>query len=79
MSALSKRTTVYFEPEIHQALKMKAEFSNLSVSEIIDEAVQLLIIEDQQDLQVISERKQESKMSYAALIKLLKSNGKISS
>jgi hypothetical protein len=77
MSALSKRTTVYFDPEIHQALKMKAEFSKLSVSEIIDEAVRLLIIEDHQDLQVISERKQESEMSYAALIKHLKSNGKI--
>lgn len=77
MSALSKRSTVYFEPEIHQALKLKAEFSNLSVSEIIDEAVRLLIIEDHQDLQVISERKDESEMSFEALIKHLKSNRKI--
>lgn len=77
MSNLSKRSTVYFEPAIHQALKMKAVSLNLSVSEIIDEAVRLLMTEDQQDLQAISERKDEPEMSYEALINDLKSHGKI--
>ncbi|MDO8826165.1 CopG family transcriptional regulator [Methylophaga sp.] len=77
MSNLSKRSTVYFEPAIHQALKMKAVSLNLSVSEIIDEAVRLLITEDQQDLQAISERKDEAEISYEALINDLKAHGKI--
>lgn len=77
MSNLSKRSTVYFEPAIHQALKMKAVSLNLSVSEIIDEAVRLLITEDQQDFQAISERKDEPEMSYEALINDLKAHGKI--
>ena len=40
MSNLSKRSTVYFEPEIHQALRLKAASSNLSISELIDESRQ---------------------------------------
>ena len=32
MSNLSKRSTVYFEPDIHQALKMRAASAHLSVS-----------------------------------------------
>ena len=45
MSNLSKRSTVYFEPSIHQALKMRAASSHLSISELIDEAVRLLMRE----------------------------------
>jgi predicted HicB family RNase H-like nuclease len=43
MSNLSKRSTVYFEPDIHQALKVRAASANLSVSELIDEAVRYFI------------------------------------
>ncbi|WP_409525472.1 hypothetical protein [Nitrincola sp. MINF-07-Sa-05] len=77
MATLSKRSTVYFEPAIHQALKMKAASSHVSVSEIIDEAVRLLISEDQQDLEAIAERRGEPEMSYEALINDLKAHGKI--
>lgn len=74
---LSKRSTVYIEPSIHQALKLKAASSHMSVSEIIDEAVRLLIAEDQEDLQAFVERKNEPEMSYEALINDLKAHGKI--
>lgn len=77
MSTLSKRSTVYFEPAIHQALKMKAASSDSSVSEIIDEAVRLLIAEDQQDLAALAERVKEPEMSYEALINDLKAHGKL--
>ncbi len=42
MKNLSKRSTVYFDPDIHQALKMKAASINSSPSELVDEAVRLL-------------------------------------
>lgn len=77
MSSLSKRSTVYFEPAIHQALKMRAASTDSSVSEIIDEAVRLLIAEDQQDLAAIIERVAEPEMSYEALINDLKAHGKL--
>ncbi|OZB04944.1 MAG: CopG family transcriptional regulator [Idiomarina sp. 34-48-12] len=77
MASLSKRSTVYFEPAIHQALKLRAASTDKSISEIIDEAVRLLIAEDQQDLAAISDRVAEPEISYEALINDLKAHGKI--
>ena len=50
MSELSKRSTIYFEADIHQALKIKAATTNQSVSEVVNEAVRLALREDQKDL-----------------------------
>lgn len=77
MSNLSKRSTIYFEPEIHQALKVKAASSHLSVSELVDEAVRLLMSEDQEDLGAFTERAAEKEISYEAMLNDLKKHGKI--
>ena len=77
MSNLSKRSTVYFEPTIHQALKMRAASSDVSVSELIDEAVRLLMREDQEDLSAVAERAAEPEVSYQDFLNDLKKDGKI--
>ena len=77
MSNLSKRSTVYFEPHIHQALKMRAASTHVSVSELIDEAIRLLMREDQEDLKAISSRVNEKEISYESLLNDLKKNGQI--
>ncbi|MCB5163124.1 ribbon-helix-helix domain-containing protein [Marinomonas algarum] len=77
MSHLSKRSTVYFEPQIHQALKMRAASTNVSLSELIDEAVRLLMQEDQEDLNAVSSRVAEEEISYEVLLNDLKKHGKI--
>ena len=77
MSGLSKRSTVYFEPEIHHALRLKAASAHLSVSEVVNEAVRLLIQEDQEDLNAFSERVNEPEITYEALLNDLKKHGKI--
>lgn len=77
MSNLSKRSTIYFEPNIHQALKVRAASSHLSVSELVDEAVRLLMSEDREDLAAFSERVSEKEISYEALLNDLKKHGKI--
>lgn len=77
MSTLSKRSTVYFDPAIHQALKIKAATSHLSVSEIIDEALRAQLAEDQEDLAAFEQRVKEPEMSYEALLNDLKKHGKI--
>ena len=77
MSSLSKRSTVYFDPDIHKALKLKAASSDLSLSELVDEAVRLLMLEDQEDLAAISDRVGEPVISYEALLNDLKKHGKI--
>ena len=77
MSTLSKRSTIYFDPAIHQALRIKAASSHLSLSEIVDEALRMQLAEDQEDLAAFDERAKEPEISYEALLKDLKKNGKI--
>jgi len=77
MSTLSKRSTIYFDPAIHQALRIKAASSHLSLSEIVDEALRMQLAEDQEDLAAFDERAKEPEISYEALLKDLKQNGKI--
>ncbi|MGB5570741.1 MAG: CopG family transcriptional regulator [Sedimenticolaceae bacterium] len=77
MGELSKRSTVYFEPEIHHALRVKAANTHQSVSEVVNEAVRLALREDQEDLSAFEERAAEPTLSYEALLKDLKSHGKL--
>ena len=77
MSELSKRSTIYFEKEIHQALKIKAATTHQSVSEVVNEAVRIALSKDQKDLNAFSQRADEATLSYEELLEDLKSNGKI--
>ncbi len=77
MSELSKRSTIYFEAEIHQALRIKAATTHQSVSEVVNEAVRVALSEDQEDLKAFSQRVNEPTLSYEALLEGLKSHGKI--
>ena len=77
MSAMSKRSTIYFEPEIHHALRIKAANTHQSVSEVVNDAVRLALREDEEDLRAFEERAAEPTLSYEALLKDLKSHGKL--
>ena len=77
MSNLSKRSTIYFDPSIHKALKIKSATSSQSVSELVDEAIRLFMAEDQEDLEACSNRLEEPEISYEELLKDLKKHGKI--
>ncbi len=77
MSEPSKRSTVYFEPEIHNALRVKAAHTHRSVSEIVNEAVRRDLLEDHGDLAAFDERGKEREISYEALLNDLKAHGKI--
>jgi hypothetical protein len=77
MGSLSKRSTVYFDPAIHQALKLRAASTDVSLSELVDEAVRLLMVEDQEDLAAIADRFSEPVVTYEALLNNLKKHGKL--
>ncbi len=77
MSELSKRSTIYFEPELHQALRVKAASTHRSVSEIVNDALRLALREDQEDLAVFDERAAEPILTYEELLNDLKAHGKL--
>lgn len=71
------RATVYFEPALHQAIRLKAAHTNRTISDIVNDAVRQALREDQEDLAAFEERVAEPTMSYEALLKDLKSHGKL--
>ena len=77
MSELSKRSTVYFEANVHQALRVKAATTHQSVSKLVNAAVRLTLREDQEDLQAFTQRADEATLSYEELLDDLKLHGKL--
>jgi len=71
MARLSKRSTVYLEPDLHQALRIKALETSRSMSEIINEAVREALAEDAEDLAAFEERASEPLISYERMVKRL--------
>ena len=77
MGTLTKRATVYFDPAMHRALQHKALETSRTLSEIVDDAVRHALAEDAEDLAAFEERVNEPLVSYEALLKELKDNGRI--
>ena len=77
MSSLTKRSTIYLDPELHRALRIKAAETERSVSELVNEAVKYALIEDSLDLKSFEERKDEPLVRFEDVLKKLKKNGKI--
>ena len=76
MSEPSKRSTVYFDHELHAALRFKAAHTHRSLSDLVNEAVCTALAEDQEDLVVFEERASETTISHEALLADLKAHGK---
>jgi len=77
MNESRKRSTVYFDPDIHKALRLKAASTHRSVSELVNDAVRYALAEDQEDLVAFEERVAEPTITYETLLNDLKANGKI--
>ena len=76
MSTSPKRATVYFDPALHRALRVKAAETERSMSDLINEAVQLSLSEDAEDLAAFAVRVNEPSLPYEAVVKDLKRRGK---
>ena len=77
MAQLSQRSTIYFEPNVHKALRIKAAEESRSISDIIHEAVSLLASEDAEDIADFDARIGEPNIGYADFVLSLKAEGVI--
>lgn len=68
---------MYFDPEIHKILKIKAAETSTTISEIINKTIRSELLEDQEDLQAFKERVSEPVITYEKLLNDLKKDGKI--
>jgi hypothetical protein len=56
MKTLQKRATIYFDPDLHRALRLKAAAMAQSVSELVNRPVKLSLAEDEEDLAAFAAR-----------------------
>jgi hypothetical protein len=77
METTQKRATVYFDPALHRALRLKAAETDRSLSDIVNEAVKLCLAEDAEDMAVFAERANEPNLLFEDVLKELKRSGKI--
>ena len=71
------RATVYFDGELHRALRIKAAVSGLTISDLVNRAVSAALSEDADDVQAHRDRAQESTLDFADLVVELKKSGKL--
>lgn len=72
-----KRATVYFDPSLHQALRVKAAETDRSLSELVNDAVRHSLAEDAEDLAAFRTRAQEPTLAFEKVLEDLKRRGKL--
>jgi plasmid stability protein len=77
MNAKTKRATIYFDAELHQAVRLKSASTNRSISDVVNDSLRAALSEDEEDLAAFAERAADPVISYEALLKKLKADGKI--
>jgi hypothetical protein len=77
MKTQTKKATIYFDPDLHKALKKKSAQSERSLSELVNAAVQQSLSEDFEDLSAFEERKHEPNLNFEDVLTQLKASGKL--
>ena len=72
-----KRATVYFDPSLHRALRLKAAETDTSISKLVNEAVKAALAEDAGDLEAFEVRESEPDYAFEDVVRDLKRRGKI--
>ena len=69
------RSTVYLEPDLHQALRLKSAHSRRSMSDIVNEALRQALREDQEDLAAVRGRAKQRALGYEEFLAKIKADG----
>ena len=77
METAKKRATIYLDPILHKALKLKSIETSRSISDLVNQAVKEALAEDAEDLTAFEERANEPLLSYDEMVRKLKTDGRI--
>jgi plasmid stability protein len=72
-----KRSTIYFDPDLHRALRLKAAAMDRSISDVVNEAVRQTLSEDAADLEVFEKRRREPALDFEDVVLRLRRSGKL--
>ena len=71
------RATVYLDPNLHRALRVKAAETHYSVSDLVNAAIRRSLAEDAADLAEFEARAQEPAVAFEDVLRDLKRRGKL--
>jgi Arc/MetJ family transcription regulator len=77
MNKMLKRTTIYLDPKLHQAIRIKAIQVSASVSDLVNKAIRLALKEDAIDLEAVKSRAKEPARAFEDVLHDLKKDGLI--
>ena len=77
MSTQPKRATVYFQPEVHKALRHKAAETERSLSDLVNDAVRASLAEDADDLAACEARAAGPSLTFERVVRDLRRRGMI--
>ena len=72
-----KRATVYFDADVHRALRLRAAAMDRSISDMVNDAVKAALAEDAEDLTAFADRKNDRSLSFDTFVQGLKRRGRI--
>jgi hypothetical protein len=73
----AKRSTIYFDPAIHRALRLKAAAMEVSISDVVNDAVKQTLSEDADDLEAFEKRRREPTLDFEDVVRAMKRSGKL--
>ncbi|HUX74655.1 MAG TPA: hypothetical protein VMV25_12290 [Steroidobacteraceae bacterium] len=73
----TKRATVYFDGDVHKALRLRAAAADRSISDMVNDAVRMILAEDAADLDAFAARQSEKSVSFESFVSGLKRRGRI--
>jgi len=73
----SKRATIYFSADVHKALRLRAAASDRSVSDMVNDAVRIVLAEDAADLDAFATRRHEKSTTFESFVASMKRLGRI--
>ena len=72
-----RRSTVYLDPDLYRALRLKAVEANRSLSDLVNDAIRRDLAEDAEDLAAYRARKKEKAVDLESVLADLKRRGKL--
>lgn len=75
--SIARRATIYLEPDLHRALRLKAAATDRSISDMVNAAVKQSLAEDAADLEAFEERRGERSADFEGFVKALRRRGKV--
>ena len=74
---VTKRATIYFDAEVHHALRLRAAGCNQSISAMVNESVRMTLAEDADDSKDADQRQAEPSSGFEEFVTSLRNSDRL--